>query len=310
LFEWEASLKSVLVGALTGTAIGLLGFLLSRNHRPDAMGPVLFLLVPFPTGFAIGMLSQDTRSLIAASILAAMFSLVMLIALGWEGTLCVLMAIPLLFIGLGVGAALGLLFNKLITKFRGGNNNLTLTSVVLLSMPLLILTGHRVEKSTLIHPRRQVIISTIRLAAEPNEVWTDLQSFDSLSAKKPWLMHVGLPIPIRCVMEGSGVGAKRTCYFDHGYIQETVTEWSPPNFMRLSIDRTNMPGRHWLGFEEASYELKWDDSETVLTRNTTIISNLYPVWYWRPLESWGVTSEHQYIFADLARRVQPTSPVH
>jgi hypothetical protein len=168
------------------------------------MGPVLFLLVPFATGFAIGMLSQDTRSLIAASILAAMFSLVMLIALGWEGTLCVLMAIPLLFIGLGVGAALGLLFNKLITKFRRGNNNLTLTSVVLLSMPLLILAGHRVEKSALIHPRRQVIISTIRLAAEPNEVWTDLQSFDSLSAKKPGLMHVGLPIPIRCVMEGAG----------------------------------------------------------------------------------------------------------
>jgi hypothetical protein len=118
------------------------------------MGPVLFMLVPFATGFAIGILSQDTRSLIAASILAAMFALVMLIAWGWEGTLCVLMAIPLLFIGLGVGAALGLLFNKLITKFRGGNNNLTLTSVVLLSMPLLILAGHRVEKSTLIHPRR------------------------------------------------------------------------------------------------------------------------------------------------------------
>jgi hypothetical protein len=151
---WKGSLKSVLVGALTGTAIGLLGFLLSQNHRPDTMGPVLFMLVPFATGFAIGILSQDTRSLIAASILAAMFALVMLIAWGWEGTLCVLMAIPLLFIGLGVGAALGLLFNKLITKFRGGNNNLTLTSVVLLSMPLLILAGHRVEKSTLIHPRR------------------------------------------------------------------------------------------------------------------------------------------------------------
>jgi hypothetical protein len=169
LFEWEGSLKSVLVGALTGTAIGLPGFVLSQNHRPDAMGPALFLLVPFATGFAIGIFSQDMRSLTAASILAAIFSLVMLIALGWEGVLCVLMAIPSLFIGLGIGAALGLLLNKLIAKFRGGKNNLTLTSVVLLSMPLLILAGHRVEKSTLIHPRRQVITSTIRLAAEPND---------------------------------------------------------------------------------------------------------------------------------------------
>lgn len=106
MFEWEGSLKSVLVGALTGTAIGFLGFVLSQNHQPDAMGPVLFLLVPFASGFAIGVFSQDTRSLIAAAILAAILSLVMLIALGWEGTLCVLMAIPLLFVGLGVGAGL------------------------------------------------------------------------------------------------------------------------------------------------------------------------------------------------------------
>lgn len=204
----------------------------------------------------------------------------------------------------------GLLFNKLIAKFRGGDNNLTLTSLVLLSMPLLILAGHRVEKSTLIHPRLQNITSTITLPAEPNEVWTELQSFDSLSAKKPWLMHVGLPVPMSCVMEGRGVGAKRTCYFDRGYIQETVTEWLPPNLMRLSIDRTNLPGRHWLGFEEASYEVRRDGNETMLTRNTTIISNLYPVWYWRPLETWGVVSEHQYIFADLARRLQPTSAIH
>jgi len=115
-------------------------------------------------------------------------------------------------------------------------------------------------------------------------------------------MYVGLPIPARCVMEGSGRGAKRTCYFDRGYIQETVIEWLPPNMMRLSIDRTNMPGRHWLGFEDAEYDLRREGSETVLTRSTTIVSYLYPVWYWGPLERWGVQSEHGYVFSDLARR--------
>jgi hypothetical protein len=195
-------------------------------------------------------------------------------------------SLALLFIALAVGAALGMLFKKLAAKFSGASNSTTLT-----------------------HPRREIVTSTTRLAANPGRVWTELRSFDSLSAKKPWLMHVGLPVPMKCVVEGSGVGAKRTCYFDHGYIQETVTEWLPPNFMRLSIDRTNMPGRHWLGFEEASYEVRWDGSAAVLIRNTIVISNLYPVWYWRPLARWGV-SEHQYIFADLARRLQPASPVH
>lgn len=116
-------------------------------------------------------------------------------------------------------------------------------------------------------------------------------------------MHIGLPVPERCEMQGRGVGAKRTCYFDHGSIEETVLEWDPPVRMKLSIDRTNMPGRHWLEFEDAEYDLRAENGGTVLTRNTTIISNLYPAWYWRPLERWGVEDEHQYIFADVARRV-------
>jgi hypothetical protein len=73
--------------------------------------------------------------------------------------------------------------------------------------------------------------------------------------------------------------------------------------MRLSIDRTNMPGRHWLGFEEAEYVLRQDNGGTILTRSTTIISNLSPAFYWRPFERWGVASEHEYIFRDLARRL-------
>jgi len=174
-------------------------------------------------------------------------------------------------------------------------------------MPLIILAGHRAEVSTLVHPRLEIITSTIRLAAEPSEVWADLQSFDSVAAQKPFLMYIGLPIPVRCSLRGSGVGATRTCYFDRGYIQETVTAWEPPNVMGLSIDRTNLPGRHWLNFEDAKYELHQDRGTTVLSRTTTITSNLYPAWYWRPFERWGVASEHQYIFGDLMRRLMPAS---
>lgn len=307
MHNWKDSFRGVLVGGLTGILFGVGGFILSRIPGTHAMGGVVFLLVPIAAGFAITLVSHDLERVSAAALLATIGSLAILIAMHMETLLCAVLAFPLLLLGLMIGIALGILFHKVTRKSEG--SNLTFTSVVLLSMPLLILAGHRVEMSTLVHPRREVVTSTIRFAADPTDVWTDLRSFDSLSAKKPWLMYVGLPVPMRCVMEGSGVGAKRTCYFDHGYIQETVAEWSPPNFMLLSIDRTNMPGRHWLGFEQASYELRFDGGATVLTRSTTVISNLYPAWYWRPLERWGVNSEHGYIFRDLARRLQPTFPV-
>jgi hypothetical protein len=292
----------VLVGGLAGTALGLGGFWLAENPGTHAMGLVMFFLVPLSAGFAIAMVTQKPNRASAAAVLTAIVSLVVLVASGMETFLCVLLLSPLLFAALAAGIALGILFRKLTGNV--GDKNVTFTSVVLLSMPLLIHVGHRVEVSTLVHPRREIVTSTIRLAAEPSEVWSNLRSFDSVTGDKPVLMYVGLPIPIRCVMQGSGLGAKRTCYFDQGYIEETVTEWLPPNVMGLSIDRTNMPGRHWLNFEDAKYELHRDKGQIVLTRTTTITSNLYPVWYWRPFERWGVTSEHKYIFGDLGRRLQ------
>ncbi len=72
--------------------------------------------------------------------------------------------------------------------------------------------------------------------------------------------------------------------------------------MGLRIDRTHMPGRHWLGFETASYHLEAKASGTQLTRTTVISSHLYPAWYWRPLERLGVESEHKYLLQDVANR--------
>ena len=303
MHDWKNSLKGVLVGGLTGTAVGLAGFLIAEIPGTHAMGGVMFMLVPFAAGFAITLVSRQLQTVSAAALLAAIGSLALLIAMRMETPVCALLAFPLLFVGITIGVVLGFVFHALRAKL-GGKGGTTFSWMVLLSMPLLILTGHRIEISKLTHPRRDVVTSTIRLSADPSYVWNELRSFDSLQGKKPLLMYIGLPIPMRCEMQGTGLGAKRTCYFDHGSIEETVIEWSPPNLMRLSIDRTNMPGRHWLGFEYATYTLQQDGDGTILTRSTTIISNLYPAWHWRPFERWGVTSEHGYIFSDLARRAQ------
>jgi len=300
---WKSSLKGVLIGALTGIALGLIGFAMAEIPRTHAMGGVMFLLVPFAAGFAIAMVTRGRWQVSAAAILATLGALAVLIAMRLETPLCALLALPLLFTGLLAGIVIGIGYRRLTGRSRG--NHVTLASFAFLAMPLLIFAGHRAEVSALIHPRQEVVTSTIRLAASPDQVWADLRLFDSLGGRKPFLMYIGLPIPVRCVTQGSGEGSKRTCYFDRGYIEETVIEWSPPNRMQLLIDRTKMPGRHWLGFETAEYDLQPDGDGTTLTRVTTIISNLYPAWYWRPFERWGVASEHEYIFRDLVRRTPP-----
>ena len=265
------------------------------------MGPVMFLLVPFCAGFAIAMVTRRPNTDWAAMLLATLITLAILVATSLEGLLCAVLAFPILAVGLSAGAGLGHLFRRyVVERLRGQVPGAT---IILALTPAIILAGHHVEISALNAVRRETVSNSIFLDAAREEVWTNIQSIDSINAPKPLLMHFGLPVPLRCTLERKGVGAKRTCYFETGFIEETITEWDPPYSMRLIINRTNMPGRHWLGFEDAAYELRPEGSGTRLTRTTTISSHLYPIWYWRYFERRGVSSEHEYLLRDLSSRL-------
>jgi len=97
LHNWNDSLKGVLLGALTGIALGLGGFVLSEIPKTHAMGGVVFLLVPFAAGVAITLVSHDLERISAAVLLATVGSLAILIAMKMETPVCALMAFPLLF---------------------------------------------------------------------------------------------------------------------------------------------------------------------------------------------------------------------
>jgi hypothetical protein len=265
------------------------------------MGAGLFLLVPVVAGFSIVLVARKPNSTVAAALLSVVCSLVLLIALGKEGVLCAVLAFPIMVAGLGIGAGIGVLVRKLFVDPSAKQT--TTTGILLLLGPTLIFAGDRIERPNLQHPRTEVIQTTVEVNDSPEGVWGRILSIDNVQARKPILMYIGLPIPQRCTTQGHGIGAKRTCYFNVGYIDETVTAWNEPFYLGLSIDRTHMPGRHWLGFESAEYRLQPNERMTRLTRTTTISSHLYPAWYWRPFERLGVESEHDYILRDVVRRV-------
>jgi hypothetical protein len=286
-----------LAGVLVGSAFGIVGFLLATKPAARNLGWVLFLLVPLSAGIAIVFTMRGKGSILAAAILSAFLALVCLIAAGKEGVLCALMALPFVFVGLLAGIGIGLLLRNLIGSAGAP------TSTTLLLLPILIVGGHQVELKTARQPREAVVTTTMWLPATPEQVWPQIQMMDSITGPKPFLMYVGLPIPQRCVLSGTAVGSKRTCYFNQGYIEESVLEWQPPYRMRFSVDRTNLPGRQWLGFENAEYTLQPNGGGTLLTRTTTISSGLSPSWYWEPLERWGVSSEHKYLFQNVERNL-------
>ena len=298
--DWKASLKAIAVGAVTGTVIGLVAFRFLTSRQYPGMGSVLFLVVPIAAGFSIAMVARKPNTTTAAAVLSVVSSLVLLIALGAEGMLCAVLAFPIIAGGLFIGLGIGVLFRKLvISRFT---NQTTPTGMLLVLAPVLIVAGERIETPALQHPRTEVIQTSVSVNGPPENLWREIVSIDNIKASRPFLMYVGLPIPQRCTIQGHGVGAKRICYFNVGYIEETITAWSPPYYMGLSIDRTHMPGRHWLGFESADYRLERLGDMTRLTRRTTVFSYLHPSWYWRRFERIGVESEHAYILRDVALR--------
>jgi hypothetical protein len=261
------------------------------------MGASLFLLVPVAAGFSIAIAARGLDIVAASGLLALLCVLVVLVAIGREGPLCALLAIPVILAGLAVGAMLGLLVRKLILERV--RNRPTATGCLLLLGPMLVVGGDKVESRAPQHARIETVQNSIEVPLSPDRLWNSILAIDNIQSTKPLLMHVGLPVPQRCVLQGKGVGAKRTCYFDSGYIQETITTWNPPYQLGLSIDRTHMPGRHWLGFVDAGYRLESRGNSTRLTRTTTISSHLRPAWYWAPFERMGVDSEHRYILDDV-----------
>ncbi|MBI2682855.1 MAG: SRPBCC family protein [Acidobacteriales bacterium] len=289
-----------LFGGGIGIATGLMGFFLviTGNQAAAGMGVVMFFLVPVAAGFAIALFAGPGVRALAASILATMISLIILIAFGKEGVLCALLALPLLAVGLAIGLGIGLLVGRRF-KTRGPGTS----AMIFLSLPVFLFGSRQVELKFFDYARTETVISQVTVQAAREQAWDAMGTIDRIEAAKPPLMYIGLPVPVRCVMKGAGVGAKRTCYFENGYIEETVTKWEPPSRMELSIDRTAMPGRHWLSFEYAVYEFQPEGDSTRLSRTTVIHSNLTPSGYWRTFERMGVEQEHEYIFRDLQRRL-------
>lgn len=291
--------QGLIAGVCTAVAFGVGGFFLIED-RSGSMGNVLFMALPFVTGFATALVARRWNIVLASLIIGLIFASTVLLLTRKEGWVCVLMSAPLIVVGLGVGALLGVLARLLINKVRRPN---VITLVLLLVLPLFLTGASEIEKPVRRLPRAETFTSVLRVNATPDKVWNAVKTMDRVDGHKGFLMRIGLPVPVRCEVDKEAVGGTRTCYFETGYIQERITEWDPPHSMKLEITSWDIPGRPWLAFRDASYELHVEKGQTVMTRTSTIISRLLPATYWRRFEEIGVTTEHEYLFEAIRNRL-------
>ncbi len=297
---WKKSVVAITSITLMGVAIAIIGYTsVYDNH--ESFGIVMFCLLPFLVGFPIGYAAMDTKVVKWSLILTGVISFGFLMITRLEGWICCCMALPLITLFVLPGALIGHWVRK---RLESRANPHALLGIVLVCSAGIFTGAAEVEKPYRNRARYETFETRVLIPAPPERAWALIERMDKVEAEKPFLIRIGLPTPLRCELENKNVGGKRICIFDKGRIEQEVTGWDPPRSMTTRITGNTLPGRRWLGFRTAGYDFTPVDGGTEVTRKSEISSRLYPRWYWRPLEAWGVLSEHAYVLSSVERRAR------
>lgn len=290
-----ASNKSFVLAALT-FILFIFGFAL-LHFGLVSYGWIFFLAYPILIGLLVGDYIPDAKKF-SLSIGVVIVFLSILLLLGFEGLICVVMAliyiIPMFLIGV--------LIHKLVKHLTNKNsNNLQINLILLVLWTFTAMIDKKTLDSNL---EVREVKSEMILNFDRFEINKVVNHMDTVIAPKSLLMYLNLPIPNKCVLHGDSVGAKRTCYFSGGYIDERVTSIIPGKELKLDITNYHLTGRKWLGFKEAIYYFdSISPTKTKLTRISTYTSELGPRWYWEPIERWGIEDEHNFVLFNIKRQL-------
>jgi hypothetical protein len=266
-------------------------------------GMSFFAIFPFAAGFSIGTLDTSLRKRAGtiSLILGLIAAFVFLIAFGFEGWICVVMALPLFaaFMLLGYWPA------RMIMKRFSADAPVAAKIIV---APLLILLLSNVIESALPGRAASTTVTTsIVLPYTPDVVFDGVKAMEKLDADKPLLLALGLPAPYKCELESNSVGAKRTCFFENGKIISELTDYQPGKHLEMRVTEYTLTGNQWFTFDNAAYVFEANGNETKLTRTTSYHSTLKPRFYWEWFEIMAIEQEHEFVLASLKKNLYERS---
>ena len=291
--------KALLTAAMSVVVFSVLAFLAIRLLDVQ-YGETVFVVIPFLGGLIAAMHTPTMKAALFAIIFGFGVCLAALLFFGLKAVICVLMASPLV-VGLAyAGALLGRVIKRTLSSGPGGKG-----PFLALLLGLLLVGCSAMLEGGYVRETPMHTVETVRaFPVDAADAWDALLSFQQITIEKPWLLKLGLPVPQYCTIEGSGVGATRKCHFDRGVIEERVSVWEPPHRLVMEITNVTLPGRDWLNFIDASYELSAARAgETRVRRTTRIASVLRPRLYWQPLEELATQAEHEYLFDAVAAKL-------
>jgi Polyketide cyclase / dehydrase and lipid transport len=225
----ERAIPATVIGAL----VACLGYGLIRT---GTYGLTLFVVLPVAVG-ALGAWATKPKTA-GKAMLAGMFANLIasgaFLLGGFEGVICIAMALPL-------ALPLGALGGHLVYA-HSHKRTLARGTAILALLPLGLGTlGFDVTAK----PHVFDVHSSIEIAASPEVVWNHVVSFSELPPPDEWYFKTGIAYPMRARIDGSGPGAVRYCEFSTGPFVEPIQVWDEPRLLRFSVTQNPAPMNEW-----------------------------------------------------------------
>ena len=188
-----------------------------------------------------------------------------------EGTVCLLIGFPILFV---CGFA-GVLVGRLLFKSKTAAMNLSVIPVLLIAT---------LAEGKMRQDQQGVVEDRLLINAPATEVWNYVVSFPAIEAAPDyWLNKVGLPSPLATTCQGAFVGAARECIFSDGLVfKERVFEITPMRLLTFEIvEQPHDPELlGHLTLHRGQFQLiDNNDGTTTLIGRSWYSLHMRPLWY-------------------------------
>ncbi len=285
-------LESALFAVVAAVAIATAAIAFSTRVI-QTYGIGLFVAVPFCVGYLSAFLHRrrhpdaQVQPFVVAGISVLLLG-GLLLAIAWEGVLCLVMALPLALGAAFIGAWLG---------SRSGARDPgpafpTQSFLMVATLPL-VLAGEGAVRSSDAPVYR--VDTRVVVDAPIEKVWRQVVSFPDITATPAWYFRAGIAYPLRATISGRGVGAIRRCEFTTGAFIEPIEIWDEPRLLRFGVTTNPAPMRelspyetvdvpHLKGFlvsRRGQFALRsLPGGQTELIGTTWYQHHLWPATYW------------------------------
>ncbi|MFD1469916.1 SRPBCC family protein [Hymenobacter caeli] len=253
---------------------------------------------------------------IVVGVLAVGSALLLLVASGGEGFICILMALPFAFVLALVGALVG---QAVVPAVARRPHPLPVFAVAVLLYPLA--QGYETAHPAPALPR--LVVTQLVVAAPPARVWAALLQPTDYPAVTG-LFRAGVVYPVRTEFAQAGrAHGPRTlvCRYSQGVARLPVVGWVPGRSLTFAVPAPDMPAPmhelspypsihapHLHGYfqvDSGTFRLRpLPGGRTLLEARTVYRHSIGPQFYWHLWSDYLLDAMHQRVLATLKARAE------